>query len=384
MVLTEKRIRDAKPGESGQYILWDRDGLGLKVGRSVKTYFIVYRVAGRQRRASLGRVGALSLAEARRRAAAMLDQVRLEGVDPLEARRERQEAPTVAEAFDRYFADHVPHRLSLGRMTPRTVENYRVWTKHIYQSIGNLKVADVEQHHIERAVGGLPAVTRNRVLSVARSVFNVFERWGLRPRNSNPVTYIERATEQPRDRTLSPSEMGALSRALNDLAGDHPASVAAIRVAALSGLRIGEVLAIEWQHVSLETGALVIPESKTGGRIHTLPQTALTVIATMPRVNSFVFTSADGRDAHITYKTARTTFLAAAKAAGLEDVRLHDLRRSAITLAAASGVGVAVIRDLLGHKTNAAAWRYVRHTGQAVVEARENLGDRVAEMMNHG
>ena len=52
-----------------------------------------------------------------------------------------------------------------------------------------------------------------------------------------------------------------------------------------------------------------------------------------------------------------------------------------MTLAAADGVSVAVIRDLLGHRTNAAAWRYVRNTGRAVVEAREMVGDKVDEMM---
>ena len=382
MSLTERKIRDAKPG-SKTTIIWDGrvKGLGLRVTpKGAKAFVIGYRVNGRQRRATIGRVGQISLVDARNRAATMLDSTRLDGIDPLQARRERREAMTVAQAVDRYFDEHVPHRLAIGKMSASTVENYRLWTKPIYKAIGSLKVSEVEKEDIERAVAGLPAITRNRVLSVTRAAFGVFERWGIRDRNTNPAKYVERSTEQPRDRTLSATEMAALARALDVLKDRHPAPVAAIQVAARSGLRIGEVLAIRWEDVDLESGALVIPESKTGARLHTLPRTAIAVLAAMPRLNSYAFTNGR-RDLPTRYLTCRGVFAEAVKAAGLRDVRLHDLRRSAMTLAAANGVGVAVIRDLLGHRTNAAAWRYVRNTGRAVVEAREMVGDKVDEMM---
>ena len=382
MNLTERKIRDARPG-SKTTIIWDGrvKGLGLRVTpKGAKAFVIDYRANGRQRRATIGRVGQISLVEARNRAATMLDTTRLKGIDPLQARRERREAITVTQALDRYFNEHVPHRLAIGKMSASTVENYRRWTKPIHKAIGCLKVTEVEQDDIERAVAGLSQVTRNRVLSVTRAAFGVFERWGIRDRNTNPAKYVERATEQPRDRTLSATEMAALARALDALKDTHPAPVAAIQVAARSGLRIGEVLAIRWEDLDLESGALVIPESKTGARVHTLPQTAIAVIKNMPRLNSYVFTNGR-RDLPTRYLTCRGVFANAVKLAGLRDVRLHDLRRTAMTLAAADGVSVAVIRDLLGHRTNAAAWRYVRNTGKAVVEAREKLGDKVDEMM---
>ena len=62
---------------------------------------------------------------------------------------------------------------------------------------------------------------------------------------------------------LAPSELTALSRALDDDEGRHPAPVAAIRFAALTGLRIGEVRGMEWQHVSFETGRVTLPTTKT-------------------------------------------------------------------------------------------------------------------------
>ena len=86
----------------------------------------------------------------------------------------------------------------------------------------------------------------------------------------------------------------------------------------------------------------------------------------------------------MTYRTVRFAFAAVAEAAGLEDVRLHDLRRTFMTRAAGAGVGTHVLRDLLGHRTTAMADRYVRFAGDTVREAREEVGAAMASMMNGG
>ena len=75
-------------------------------------------------------------------------------------------------------------------------------------------------------------------------------------------------------------------------------------------------------------------------------------------------------------------FNRAAKRAGLENVRLHDLRRTLMTRAAAAGIGTHVLRDLLGHKTTTMADRYVRHAGSAVADATERMGAEMASIMN--
>ena len=90
-MLTEKRIRDAKP-QGRQYVIWDPKlkGFGVKVSKTVKAYVLDYRVDGKQRRATIGRVGELSLADARKRASSMLDSIRSTGSDPLRQREERR------------------------------------------------------------------------------------------------------------------------------------------------------------------------------------------------------------------------------------------------------------------------------------------------------
>ena len=230
-------------------------------------------------------------------------------------------------------------------------------------------------------VDRLTGPQRNRVLAFASRLFTLAERWEWRDQRSNPVRGVERAREEPRDRVLAASELAALSAALGQLDERFRASVAAIRVAATTGLRISEVLAIRWEHVDFESGRLTMPETKTGRRTHHLPAAARDVLQAMPRVNGgpFAFTTT-GRAA-LTYRTAQQCFMRAVKLAGLADVRLHDLRRTVATSAAASGVGTHVLRDLLGHKTTAMADRYVRSVGLPVADAREAIGAAMAAAM---
>ena len=164
-----------------------------------------------------------------------------------------------------------------------------------------------------------------------------------------------------------------------DLEAKSPAAVAAIRVAAVIGLRIGEVLAMRWENVDFETGWLTMPTTKTGRRVHDLPSSALKTLAALPKINDWCFTTGRGG---VTYKTVCAAFRKACECARLADVRLHDLRRTVMTGAAAAGIGVHVLRDLLGHKTTAMADRYVRAVGNPVREAREQVGATMAAMMD--
>ena len=381
--LTERRIRETKPGPK-TVILWDEavKGFGVRVTPAgAKSYILNYRVAGRMRRATLARCAEISLKDARERAGAELAAIRNDETDPLERRREAREAPTVNDGLDRFFGEFAPERVRIGRMKAVTIENYE-WqaNKHIRPVIGSRRIADVTRADIERVVAPLPAPSRNRVLALASRLFTEFERWEWRRQYSNPVRGIERAREEARDRTLAPSELAALAEALSKAEARFPASVAAIRFAAFTGLRIGEVLAVRWKHVDFETGRLTLPDTKTGRRQHDLPTAALEVLAGIPRIGEFAFSNTAGR-APATYKRVRECFARVAAAAGLEDVRLHDLRRTVMTQAALAGVGAHVLRDLLGHADASVADAYIRRLGNPVREAREHVGSAMAAMM---
>ena len=382
MGLTERIVRDAKPRPKTT-ILWDGQvkGLGLRIAPGgTKSYILNYRVSGKERRATLARASEISLKAARERAGLELAAIRAGEADPLRRREEAARAETVNDGLDRFFEVYIPERLRIGRISPRTVKDYRgMVDRTLRPAIGKLRIEEVKRADIESAVAKRGRVQRNRTLALASRLFTLFEQWELRPQHSNPVRGIERAREEPRDRVFSPSELAALAGVLTDMEEKHPAAVAAIRFAALTGLRIGEVLAVRWQDVEFETGRLILPTTKTGRRQHDLPTPALELLAALPRVGEGAFT-AEGR-APLSYYWCRIVFAMAAKAAGLEDVRLHDLRRTVMTRAAMAGVGTHVLRDLLGHKTTVMADRYVRAVGNPVREAREAVGNEIAAMM---
>ncbi len=378
--LTERRIREAKPRPK-TWILWDVQvrGLGVRITPAgVKSYILNFRVGGRERRATLARASELSLKAARERAGQELAAIRAGEADPLERRRNAKAAQTVADLIRKFLTTEGPARIQRGRMTQRTLSEYRrQCERYILPAIGKMNVEAVGRGHIERMVAALAPVTRNRVLALASRLFSLAEVWELR--TSNPVRGIERAREEARDRVLSPAELAKLAAVLNDFEDRYPASVAAIRTAALTGLRIGEVLAIRWEHVDFETGRLTLPETKTGRRQHDLPTAALEILSAFPRINAWAFTT--GSDAPVTYRTVRKHFADAAKEAGIDDVRIHDLRRTVMTNAAMAGVGTHVLRDLLGHKTAMMADRYIRAVGSPVRDAREQVGTAMATMM---
>ena len=382
--LTERIIRDAKP-RSSTFTVWDSDvrGLGFRVTPAgVKSYILDYRAGGRRRRVTIARCSEISLRDARLRAGRELVAIRTGEADPLEQRRAAQEAPTVAEGLDRFLDGYAPARIKIGRLSLRTLQTYRNQAKlYIRPALGKRRIADVTRRDVDRAVGRLPNATRNRVLALLSRLFNLFETWEWRPQHTNPVRGVDRAREEPRDSVLDSGELAALSAALDQLDQRFPASVAAIRVAALTGLRISEVCSIQWGYVDFESGRVTLPETKTGRRVHHFPDVALDIVQGMPRINraDHVF-SVDARGP-LTYRTARTHFAEAAKRAGLADVRLHDLRRTVMTNAAAAGVGPHVLRDLLGHKTTAMADRYVRAVGSPVADARKAIGAAMAEAM---
>ena len=383
-MLTQSAIRDAEPTGKTTF-LWDTGRLsafGVRIAPGgTKAYVVWVRSKGRKRLVTLARCSEIGLTEARRRAAAEMVAVRDGAPDLLTRRQEARQAADVCELVDRFFSEYASRRIEIGRLSPRTVADYRKQARrYILPALGKLKVDEVKRRHVERMVDPLPKVQRNRILALTSRLFTLAETWELRPQHSNPARGIERAREEPRDRTLKPDELARLSRALKDESERRPAAVTAIRVAALTGLRIGEVLAIRWEHLDFETGRLLLPATKTGRRHHDLPEPALLVLSELPRWSDWVFTTTG--KAAITYRTARLCFALTAKAAGIKDVRLHDLRRTVMTRAAAAGVGLYVLRDLLGHKTTAMADRYVRAVGDPVRDARQRMGAEVAAMMD--
>ena len=202
---------------------------------------------------------------ARERAASELVRIRDGKAGPLERRREAREAATVNEGLDRFFDEYIPERLSIGKLKPKTVHEYRLQSKGIQAAFGKRRIEEVTRRDIERMVKPLRPVMRNRTLALASRLFALFQSWEWC--ESNPVRFVEKAREEPRDRTLAESEIVALAGALDAESESSPAAVAAVRFAMTTGLRIGEVIAMRWADVDFEGGRVLLPDTKTGRRL---------------------------------------------------------------------------------------------------------------------
>ena len=385
MPLSEKVIRDLKPGPTTA-ICWDDkvSGLGVRVTPRGRLSFVLrYRGAEKkQRLLTLGRCDELSLRAARDRAAKQLVDIR-RGEDPLGRREEMLKAPSVSDLWEAFFTQEAPRRIARGQLRQRTVNWYRdLYRAHIEPDLGPLKVAEVRRGDVERALAKAGDASFNASLALLSRLFTLAERWEWREQNRNPARGIERAKMAPRDRTLTADELGALAEALSGVEGRSPASVSAIRFASLTGLRIGEVLSMQWPDIDFETRRLTLPETKTGRRAHDLPGPAIQVLAALPRRGAWVFTICGTEP--ISYKRVRACLARACEAAGLVDVRLHDLRRTLITRAAMSGLSAHVLRDLLGHRDATMADRYIRSLNAPVRDAREAVAGEMAALMGGG
>ena len=395
-MFTEKTIREAKAKEK-TYILWDNQikGLGLRITakKGVKSYILNYRVNGRERRMTIGRVSSISLKAARTKVAEHLEGIQMDGIDPLEVRQAAREAPTVQDGLNQFFNDYAPAKIVKGKLKQSTLTEYQKHsTRYVEPFLGKLRINEVRTDDVEKMLNTLPRpkdktvktdrrTQHNRVLAFTQRLFNFFIEKGLR-NSANPCLEIERAKEEARDRVLSPSELAALAKALNQHEKQHPASVAAIRIAALTGLRIGEILKIEWSHIDFESGRLTIPDSKSGRRIHSLPKSVLEIISKLPKFPNCPWIFTTRGKAPVTYKVVRARLSGAAKAAGLSDVRLHDFRRTAMTLLAASGAPAPIIQQFVGHASIEMALRYVKSINEPVHQARADVANTVQRMMD--
>ena len=381
-MLTERIIRDAKSTGKTRTI-WDTKtpGLGVQVTRGrTKNFVIRYHVDGKRRQAILCRVGQLSLAEVRKKAGAELAAIRAGKVDPLRRREEAAAAPTVNDGLDRFFDEYAPRRIADGRLSERTANGYRKQAgRTLRPKLGTMKIKDVTRRDIELALAKVAPVQRNRQLALASRLFNLFETWEYRPQHTNPVRGIEKAREEPRDRVLAPSEISALAVALDS--SDELFAVTAIRFLMLTGWRSGAALALRWADLNFETGEALLPSTKIGRDNRPVGAFALELLATLPQVNGNPFVFAGARGAAIGYRKLRLVFASHAEAAGIPDCRLHDIRRSVATTAAASGLSVLLLRDLLNHKSVAMANRYARRAGSALQETVDASAARMAAMM---
>jgi integrase len=212
----------------------------------------------------------------------------------------------------------------------------------------------------------------NRCFELVRAMFNKAEAWGYREECTNPCRGIRPNRKRKYQCFLSVDELARLGAVLDALKQDFPMQATALLVIALTGCRKGEILGLTWGEV--KGRRLLLHNSKTGPRTVWVGAEVRALLDALPRHKEHdrVF----WHDRPTLFRTSvEFHYQEVRKAAGLPHVRLHDLRHSFASHAAAMSETLPMIGKLLGHARIGSTARYAHLDDGQVVAAAERVGE---------
>ena len=375
-----KRFVEATEIRANRYDIFDSQipGFGIRIAPSgTRTYALMYRSGGRRWRVSLGRHGIVTPEQARETAIDILARVK-RGENPAASRQGGGQITTVADLAERFDEEHVAVRLK-----PRTAKEYRRNVQlFIMPALGRLKVTEVTRADVSRFHHEFRETPyqSNRNLEIVSKMFNLAEMWGLRPDGSNPCRHVKKYKEEKRERYLSADEIARLGEVLRqcEQEGIESAStINLIRLLMLTGCRLSEIQTLKWGYVDFENRALHLPDSKTGVKTVHLGPPALKVLIEIERIegNPWVIT---GKLENTHLQEPQRPWRRIRKRAGLDDVRIHDLRHTFASVAVSGGQGLPMIGKLLGHTQVQTTARYAHLAADPIKQAAADVSASIA------
>lgn len=376
--LTKRFVDLLQPLEKDRFE-WDDElpGFGVRVKPTgVKSYVIQYRQEGQSRRLTLGRHGVLAPDEARKMARMQLGNV-ARGDDPARARQEARKAPMMQHLTDDYLERHArPNKRPIS-----VRDDLAMIEKIILPALGSKKIKDVSRRDIESLLISMQKTPyrANRVRALLSKMFSLAKAWDWRA--ENPVEGIQKFQEEKRDRWLREEELKRLVTVLAEHPNQRNANI--IRLLILTGARKSEVLTATWDQFELERGVWTKPAHTTKQkRIEHVPlsgaaATLLSAIkanrATQVPESPFLF---PGDVPGQPMKEIKRFWEEVRDAAGLEKVRIHDLRHTFASHLVSSGVSLPIVGRLLGHTQPQTTQRYAHLADDPLREATEGFGGK--------
>ena len=375
MRLTDAAIARLRPRER-EYTVWDTrtPGLGVRVRPSGGTSFVLLRKTdGRSTRLSLGSVTSRSVDDARRQCHALMAKP-----DSEPPAKRTCKVPLFRDFVARPWKEaHFPRYKPSTRIRLNTV-----LTIQLLPASGSTPLDRITRNHVlhwfyaysRTAPGG--AIHALRILrqilefAIARGHLSINRARDVTMNRRNALT-----------RFLSRDELRRLHQALDrhsriDMRRARQADI--IRLLLLTGCRRGEILSLRWNEVDGDTIAL--GDAKTSPRKVYLNAQARRIVERQLRgENAFVFPSPHNPQRplhpHLSlWHRVRTE-------AGIEDVRLHDLRHTMASHAVMSGVPVPVVARLLGHSNVRMTLRYAHFADRDIEATAERVGAAMARAM---
>ena len=337
-------------------------GLGMCIRPSgIRTFFLRRLVRGRISYATLGHAADMSVSQARNEARKLI----VTFIEPLKNNRGPRTPGHPMEAFAAEFLER-----QARHWKPRTLEPNRMMVRiHILPAFGHLTVDAVTRKKVKDWFASLserPGAA-NRAMPVFSQMMRRAELWGYRVHNTSPCKNTKRYRPTPKERFLSPEEIGRLNAVLVRDEFYRPQVVSIVRLLLLTGCRAGEIIQLEWDWIKGKR--IQLPDSKSGPRTVWLSSAARAVIDAVPRYSPqcpYLFPMRPPTRPLVNIKPDWSRIR---EEAGLPSVRLHDLRHTWASNAAMNGVDMVTVAKLLGHALVETTERYTHLSEQSVAEA---------------
>lgn len=384
-------------------------GFGLRVYPSgKKSWVFEYRPGegGRRvakKRVTIGNASDFTPEKARKMADDLRAKVKT-GSDPQGDKAEGREALILEGLAKLFLSSHVEAKRKAG-----TKANYEdVLNRLVLPKLGKLKAKDLSRGEVARLhlANRATPFQANRMLAIVSSMYSYAGKLGLVPEGLNPARGIERFMEKGRERFLSLTELERLGISIRkaetegiawnikpqgkikhvpkakrvSVMGEHAA--AALRLLIFTGARLREILHLEWSHIDFDRGLLLLPESKTGQKTIVLNAPALAVLNGLSRVGRYVIAGETGGTASEKPRSdLKRPWSMIVGEAGLEGLRIHDLRHNFAAFGAGGGMGLPIIGKLLGHTQAATTQRYAHLDADPLRRATNAIGSTLAAAM---
>ncbi|RVT87412.1 DUF4102 domain-containing protein [Rhodobacteraceae bacterium CCMM004] len=374
--ITDNFVKGLSPDPGKNVVTYDDrlTGFGIRITpRGHKAFILRYRVAGRERRITIGSYPHWTVAAARLRASELKRDADI-GIDPLGLREADRNAPTVLDLFDRYCTDHLPKKSVSGQK-----EDLSLWRRKILPQIGRMKLADLRYADVDamhRQISRDTPTLANRVIALLRKSCNLAIKWEWIERN--PAVGITLNPENKRDRFLTEDELDRLFRALER----HPEQTSCdiVRFLIYTGCRCGEAFRARWDQFDDDLRIWTKPAATTKQRkLHRVPvSSAVTQLLSIRRAygtSEWVFPSHTGAP----FVSIKKTWASVSRTALIEDVRLHDLRHTFASLLVSRGVSLPIIGAMLGHTQPQTTARYAHLFDVPLAAAAEAVCDSLGQ-----
>ena len=343
-----------------------------------KTYYLRYRDdRGKLRQHKIGDAKSLTYDKARQVAQRLRSRVVL-GENPAEDRKVLRTIPTLLEVVEqRYIPNIQQHRRNYS-------STLSFLHKHLLPALGHLHLDEItpekiSEVHVALRDSGYALATANRLPIFMKTIYNLCRRQKVPGATPNPANEVQLfQVNNARERFLTPEEIQRLREALE--LSENPQLRYIVPLLLLLGCRKRELLDARWEYVDLERRLLYVPLSKSGKpRNIPLSLQAMEMFKQLPRWKGCPFVIPNPKTLK-PYVSLYEPWHVARKRAGLEDVRIHDLRHTAASMLVQANIPIYTVSKILGHTQLKTTERYSHLADDTLLAAADTAASAMANV----